>query len=58
MTKSHFEFIAKLISQVEDVKNRNNLACEAAAKLSFEFPRFKTDVFMAACKVDFWAEPA
>lgn len=58
MTKQHFEFVAKLISQVEDVENRNKLACEASARFQFENPRFKSDIFMAACKVDFWAAPA
>ena len=57
MTKQHFEFVAQLISQVKDLENRNQLACEASARFSYENQRFDEQRFMAACKVDFFLAP-
>ena len=52
MTKKHFEFVAALLSAVEEIGNLNNLALLAAAKFERENQRFDRDVFLAACKVD------
>ena len=57
MTKKHFEFVAKLISQVNDIQNRNNLAATAANTFESENPLFDRDRFLEACKVDFWSCP-
>jgi hypothetical protein len=51
MTKQHFEFVASLISAVQDTNNRQMIAVLAAAKFSKENERFDSDRFMSACNV-------
>ena len=51
MTKQHFEFVAALISAVQDTNNRQMLATLASAKFSKENKRFDNDRFMTACNV-------
>jgi hypothetical protein len=49
MTRKHFELIAKIVKNIEDVDTRTQVAMDFAHALRGENPRFNVCHFVEAC---------
>jgi hypothetical protein len=51
-SSSHFEFIAAMVAEIADEKNRREIAKRNSVLFSHFNSRFNCDRFMSACKVE------
>lgn len=49
MTRKHFELIAKIVKNIEDIDTRTQVAMDFASALRGENPRFDICRFVKAC---------
>jgi len=52
MTRMHFEFIASVISELDDEALRNVVAAHFARELKRTNGQFKTERFLTACGIE------